>query len=157
MKPVVSALILAIVLAAPGVAQGLSAAQQNYKACPGDAKKRGIEAVKSLCGEAPIKPVQLPSYEEAYNSITTTQLAKYEEMLVQLRSEVNRYKNCINSRVMSNGSLPTATLDLAACADQFAVVDQLGAMQEEWTLACYAHNFSENMQQYPRNCSPTAD
>lgn len=156
MKGAVSAAFLAVLVASGVHAQGLTSAQMNYKACPLDAKKRGVEIVKPVCGEPPRKTVDLPSFEEAMNRITTDQLARYEEMLKRLRVEVRQYQQCINNQVMSNGMLPTSTLDLAACADQFAVVDQLGALQEEWTLACAAHNFSEGNSDYPTSCEPQA-
>jgi hypothetical protein len=156
MKSMASAVFLAALMSISAAAQGLTPAQQNFKACPADAKQRGIQVVLPMCGEPPKKTVELPTYEEAYNSITASQLARYEEILDNLRNEVRRYQQCINSRVMSNGALPTATLDLAACADQYAVVDQLGELQEEWTLACHAHNFSENATPYPRECTPQA-
>jgi len=148
-------------LALPGVAESVkdgyrpqNAAQRNYKACKVEAITQGLQTVVPFCGALPERP-KFPSYDEAWNRTSKEELDVYAQKLARFESDVARYQTCITNRVMADGSLPTITLDYAACADQGAV-EQLAQSTEEWGMSCMAYNDSQtNGKTYPKSCFPT--
>ncbi len=147
-------------IAGPGITESVkdgyrpqNAAQRNYKACKTEAITQGLQTVTPFCGALPARP-KFPSYEEAWNKTSKGELDSYAQKLSRFEADVSRYQICITNRVMADGSLPTRTLDYAACADQGAV-DQLAQSTEEWGMSCMAYNDSQaSGQAYPKSCFP---
>jgi hypothetical protein len=120
-----------------------NAAQRNYKACKADAMSKGVELVGPFCGTLPSRPV-FPDYDTAFSSkLSQAELDAFSSRLGVFKSQVAQYQSCINNRVMADGSLPTETLNYAACADQWAV-EQKGESAEEWGFSCLGQNDWEN-------------
>ncbi len=120
-----------------------NAAQRNYKACKAAAMTKGVELVAPFCGTLPKRPV-FPNYETAFaNKLSKSELAAFSTRLGLFKTQVAQYQKCINNRVMADGSLPTVTLNYAACADQWAV-EQKGKSAEEWGFSCLGQNDWEN-------------
>lgn len=130
-----------------------NAAQRNYKACKPEAIVEGTKIVKDFCGTLPVRP-KFPSYDEAWNHTSKEELDVYAQNLARFDAEVSRYQTCISKRVMADGTLPTRTLNYAACADQGAV-EQMAESTEEWGMSCMAYNDSRAKDQhYPKACFP---
>ena len=118
-------------------------AQRNYKACPAEAMEKGVRLVTPFCGTLPARPV-FPDYETAFSGkLSRAELDVFSQRLNRFKALVAQYQVCINTRVMADGSLPTKTLDYAACADQWAV-GQKGQSAEEWGFSCLGQNDWEN-------------
>lgn len=120
-----------------------NAAQHNYKACPLDVMKKGVELVSPMCGSLPSRPV-FPDYDTAFSAkLSRVELNSFSARLGQFKKLVATYQTCINHRVMADGTLSNQTLNYAACADQWAV-DQKGKSAEEWGFSCLGQNDWEN-------------
>lgn len=129
-------------------------AQRNYKACKMEAITKGQQIVLPFCGAVPERP-KYPSYDEAWNKTSKDMLDVYTQSLTRFEAAVSRYQTCISNRVMADGSLPTSTLDYAACADQGAV-EKLAQSSEEFGMTCMAYNDSQaDGTVYTKACFPT--
>lgn len=114
-------------------------AQRNYKACKAEAMKKGEEVVAPICGTLPERP-KFPTYDEAFDKkMSATELSALDSQLDEFKRRVHEYQQCINKRIMANGSLPTETLNYAACADQLAVQKEASSA-EEWGMSCMGQN-----------------
>jgi len=161
MYKIIFASVALAALATPGVTESVkdgyrpqNAAQRNYKACKAEAITQGLQTVVPFCGALPARP-KFPSYDEAWNRTSKGELDAYAQKLARFEKDVARYQTCITNRVMADGSLPTITLDYAACADQGAV-EQLAESTEEWGMSCMAYNDSQaGGKAYPKSCFPT--
>ncbi len=128
-------------------------AQRNYKACPADIMAKGVELVVPLCGTLPDRP-KFPDYDTAWSSkLSSSELDLFSAKLHQFKTQVAQYQTCINYRVMGDGSLPTETLNYAACADQWAV-EQKAQSAEEWGDSCLGQNDWEHPKgaAFPTHC-----
>lgn len=148
-----------IAIAGPAIADVVdgyrpqNSAQRNYKACKVEAISRGRQMVVPFCGDLPQRP-QYPSYEEAWNKTSKGELDAYAQSLTRFEANVAKYQTCITNRVMADGSLPTSTLDYAACADQGAV-EKLAQSSEEFGMTCMAYNDSQaDGSTYSKACFP---
>ncbi len=149
-----------LAITAPALAESVkdgyrpqNAAQRNYKACKAEAITQGRKTVVPFCGSLPMRP-KFPSYDEAWSRTSKGELDIYAQKLARFERDVTEYQTCITNRVMADGSLPTITLDYAACADQGAV-DQLAQSTEEWGMSCMAYNDSQaDGKAYPKSCFP---
>lgn len=139
-----SAVILMLAVAMPAVAaddgyRPQNAAQRNYKACKVEAMEKGAKVVTPICGALPERP-KFPTYNEAFDKkMSQEELKALDTQLAVFKRKVREYQQCINKRIMANGSLPTETLNYAACADQRAVQKEASSA-EDWGMACMGQN-----------------
>lgn len=82
MKKILATFSLLVASSSIAFAQdALSGAQQNYKRCPIDAMKKGVEVVSPVCGKLKAAP-EFPSYDEAWGRITAGEVQAGHSQLV---------------------------------------------------------------------------
>ncbi len=130
------AVALAATISSVAVAQTpLTSAQRNYKRCDAEDMPRGAELVAPICGVIPAEP-RLPEYSRS--DISATIVDASAQSRDAYAAQVRAYTRCIDTRVMGDGSLPTVTLDYAACAHQYAE-EHVTRVVEGWQDRCIAY------------------